>query len=288
MNADTPQVDVTDEEIDRLVGDAEHDGPTMPDETPEAVESVEAAPVQAPEPVAPAAPPPEPLHEFTHNGRAIKAPLSQILKWSSQGYDYSQKMASFNKEREAITAMEGQYKPIDEWVRANPDKWDRLQAVIKAEESGAVDLPPAVAEKLHKLEQFVQETQKERDETKQRAADEALDREVQSFREKYKELDWTSVDPIDGRTREQKVYAHAAEHGLTTFKTAFFDLYHEDLVKSAETRARESFAKEKERNVKAGILPSKGAPASTKLSQAPQTKTKNYQDTESILKELGI
>lgn len=285
--SDTPlAAEITDEEIDRLVGD-DQDGPTMPTDEVAQAEAVEAAPVELAKPAAPVVQQ-EPLHEFTHNGRPIKAPLSQILKWSQQGYDYSQKMAAFNKERESITALEGQYKPIDEWVRANPDKWERLQAVIQAEQSGAVDLPPAIAEKLSRLEQFVEQTKQERDQATQREADAALDREVQSFREKYKELDWATVDPADGRTREQKVYAHAAEHGFTTFKTAFLDLYHEDLLKTAETRARESFVKEKERNAKTGIISTQGTPGKPKLSQAPQTKTKNYQDTESILKELGI
>lgn len=282
---DTPQLDP---ELEALANEADYDGPTMPSEDP-----VETAPAEPEAPEAPAAekqaaptPPAaaEPTYEITHNGRQIKATLSQVLKWGQQGYDYNQRMAEFKKQQEAVSAIEGKYKPIDEWVAANPDKWERLQAVIKAEQEGHGDLPAPVLQKLERFESIVNELQKERDAAKAKADDEALEREVQSFREKYKDLDWTSVD-ADGRTREQKVYAHAVEHGFKTFKSAFLDLYHDELVTFADTKARESLAKEKERNAKTGLL-SKGAPA-PKLS-APQQKTKNYDSTESILKELGL
>lgn len=289
--------DVSDAEVDELMekfGSDSDSGPTVLE-----TESENAAPVvdteaSADAPVVqdapkPAAPAPEAEFEFNHNGQMVKAPLSKILKWAQQGYDYPQKMADINRQRQELTGLEDTYKPIDEWVRANPDKWGKLQQVIEAENQGYGDLPPdhPVVQKLSKFESFVSEVEKERQEAKFQKEDKELEIEIQSIREKYKDLDWSTVDE-NGRDRALNVIAHANKHGFRTFKTAFLDLYHDDLVKSAETRAREQFQAAKEKQTKTGLLAKQAPSASSANLSAPKKNTKSYPTTEEILKEIGI
>jgi hypothetical protein len=296
---DTPQEEhdfgVTDNEVEDLynkfgsdevdgpsvAADAEEETPLETSATPKAEETEAKAP--APERIKAEAPP-ELEYEFTHNGKPIKAPLSKILKWAQQGYDYPQRVAELNKQRETIHALEQQYRPIDEWVQNNQDKWDKLQAVIKAEQEGTVDLPPQVVEKLNKYDQYFKQLEERELQAKVQAEDQALDQEIKSIQDKYKDLDWVSIDD-SGRTREQKVLAHAAEQGFKTFKSAFLDLYHEDLLNLRETKAKEELAAKKERDSKQGLL-AKQAPKTVQRSK--QSNGKAYPDTADILEEFGI
>lgn len=295
MGIENPDLnfDVSDTEVDELMskfGD-EADGPSPMQVEEEVTETQEAKPVETAKAETPKAEakPEQNVNqefEFVHNGKPIKAPLSQIIKWAQQGYDYPQKMAEFNKHRESIQALESSYKPIDEWVRANPDKWEKLQAVIQSEKEGYGDLPAdhPILQKLNQYDQFINEVKTERETAKTKQEDQELDQEVQSIREKYKDLDWATVDD-SGRTREQRVYAHAVENNIRKFKTAFLDLYHEDLLTAAETRAKEQLAANKERQAKSGLLPNKAAPATL---SAPKTNGKHYPTTDEILAEMGI
>lgn len=293
--------DFTDAEVDDLfakTGVDEYDGgdskgPTINDEAPEveaAPEKQEAAPAVTPDPVAakPAEPvvPKEQEYEITYKGHTIKAPLSKVLKWAQMGYDAPQREAEFSKREQAIKAIETTYGPIDEWVKANPEKWEKIQGAITQEQNGFGDLPAnhPIVQRLLKIEEtFNQKQQQERTATQQKE-DQELETEVKSIREKYKDLDWASADELGRSAMEVKVLMHADKHKMT-FKSAFADLYLDDLLKSAETRAREQFAATKERQAKAGILP-KGAP--TTLVAPKKTNSKAYESTEDILKELNL
>jgi hypothetical protein len=291
--------ELSDTDVDNLYDSIyeKKDGPTIIDDPVEGGEqgngqtppTPQAQPQTTPPVQAQTPPTTEAEHAFTWNGREIKAPLSQILKWASQGYDYPQKMAEINKLKEQLTPLEQQYKPIDEWVKNNPDKWEKLQAVIHAEKEGITDLPPnhPLLQKLSKFESFMTQMEQEKEIAEQKAWDQKLDQEIQSIQEKYKDLDWKTVDQ-EGRNRVQNVLLHANQNGHRSFKSAFLDLYHEDLVKSAETKALEQFNANKERQSKAGLLATKQAPTKGALSNY-YDKNKSYEAlAREALDELGI
>lgn len=280
---------VSDTEVDDLLNKFDSDessGPTITEDPAESpTDEIQTKPEAPIETKIKAEAPPELEYEFTHNGRPIKAALSKILKWAAQGYDYPQKMAEFTKQRESITALQEQYEPMDKWARENPDKWERVQTLIKAEQEGTVDLPPEIVQKLQKYDQFIENLEKKEAETRQQAEDQQLEQEITSIREKYKDLDWISADE-SGKTREQRVLMHAAENNFPTFKAAFLDLFHDDLLSVAQTKAKEELAANKERNAKQGLLATKQAPSG--LKREASSSGKQYPKTEDILQELGI
>lgn len=262
-------------------------------------EKVEAAP--APEPVVEQK---EPEYEYEWSGQKIKAPLSQLLKKASMGHDYAQKMAEFNKQRESFTQerrfseqLKEQYGAVDEWVKGNPDKWEKLQAVIEAEKAGHGDLDvnnPLFKELQDLKRQLnesimptIQSITEEKTRIQHDAEDKALESEIKSIREKYKDLDWSTVDE-NGRSREMKVLQHASQHGFKTFKSAFFDLYHDDIEKRANEQGRISVQNDKAKQIKTGLLGTSQAPKAN-LSKATNTKNKSYNElTREALEELGI
>jgi len=282
--------DVTDDEVDALMSKYgnDADGPTPSDPIEGEQVAPEVATVAAP--VVPVAPPKEQEYEYNYKGRLIKEPLSMILKRASQGYDYAQTMNEVKQQREQAQEMASNYEPIDTWVRDNPDKWEKLQSVIQAEKDGYGDLPAdhPLLQRLTKFEGVIDKYEKKLKAEETSKEDNALDTEIKSIQEKYKDLDWVSVGD-NGRAREQNVLSHANLHGFKTFKAAFLDLYHDDLIKGAETRAREQFAAQKEKQSKTGLLSAKlSAPKIGDGLTKPTKQTKSYPSTEEILTELGI
>jgi len=250
------------------------------------------------------APPVEPEYEYTWSGQKIKAPLSEVLKKASMGHDYAQKMAEFNRQQASIREqlslsekLKEQYGQVDEWVRGNPDKWEKLQAVIEAEKAGHGDLDTnhPLYRELQSLKQqlnekilpSIQAQEQEKLQLKHEAEDKTLNDEIQSIREKYKDLDWESRDEL-GRNRELQVLRHAHEHGYKTFKAAFLDLYHDDLEKRAEERGKVSAINERQKLAKTGLLGKTSAPT-VGLKKATNVKNKTWSELGREAKEeLGL
>lgn len=246
----------------------------------------------------------EPEYEYEWSGQKIKAPLSQLLKKASMGHDYAQKMAEFNKQRESFThekklseQLKEQYGAVDEWVKGNPDKWEKLQAVIEAEKAGHGDLDVnnPLYKELQGLKQqlneailpTIEQIKEEKTRIQHESEDKALESEIKSIREKYKDLDWSTLDE-NGRSREMRVLQHASQYGFKTFKSAFFDLYHEDIEKRANEQGRIAVQNDKAKQIKTGLLGTSQAPKQN-LFKATNTKNKSYNElTREALEELGI
>ena len=248
----------------------------------------EGAPPVEEQKLAPEAPAPEQEFEFQYKGQTVKGPLSKILKWASQGYDYSQSMQAFKQtqqqfEHERSRHLET-YEPIDKWVSNNPDKWERLQRAIDLEEQGLGEIDPnnPLLGKVQELETKLADILSEREQIKAQKEDEALDATIKSIREKYKDLDWDGADE-SGLTREMRVIAHANKHRFPTFEAAFKDLHFEELLTLKESRAREAMAAEKQRQAKAGIVSGKSP---TLRPKAVTKKTSYDSAANDALEEL--
>lgn len=242
---------------------------------------------------------PEDLYEFNWNNKQIKANRENVLKWASQGYDYSQKMQEFKQRQADIDSKWQQaeqlnktYGPIDEWVKGNPEKWDQLQQAISGMEASGAN--PQLLSKLQALEakvqqasKFIEQTQQVQEAERIAKEDSELDAEIKSIQEKYKDLDWKSVD-TEGRHLEARIVNHAVNNGIKSFKTAFNDLMSDDLIKIAETRGRESLGKERQAKQASGLLGTSATPTKG-LSKPTNIKSKSYDDLmREGLEELGI
>jgi predicted nucleic acid-binding Zn-ribbon protein len=237
--------------------------------------------------------------EFQWNGRQIKSTRENILKWASQGYDYSQKMADFNKRLQDVDAKYGQYEklketygPVDEWVSKNPDKWDALQKAIQGVEASGTN--PQLLQKLQALEaqvlqanKFIETVQQKEERERIAKEDSELETEIKSIQEKYKDLDWKTVDE-NGRGLEYRVIEHGIKNGINSFRASFNDMLHDDLLKAAEVRGRESLTKERQVKQANGVVGTSTTPTKG-LKKTVDLKGKSYDDLKwEALEELGL
>jgi len=225
--------------------------------------------------------------EYTARGQTIKEDLDTILKRASMGYDYAQNLEGFKKEkqqwqetiqeREARLAQsENRWKQYDEYARTNPDweqhvrtSWEQRQQLgFEAgtqQQPSSTGLPPEIAEKISKMDSFM--------ENYQRAEEDAqLNKEIEAVKSQYPNLDFHTTDPNTGKSLEFKVLEHAKQNGISNFRAAFRDFYHDHLVVQAEERAKETVASTIQAQNKAGFIGESPTP------QAIYQRPKTFQD----------
>lgn len=292
--AEAETTDLSDEQIDSLV---------------ERAESPPSQGKEIPMTAAEAGQPPTPAEEFeiTHGGKQIKATRDQLIKWAQQGYDYPQKAQKLNQERMRMDQAAQQqkewekqwspYKQIDEWAAKNPEQWQRLQQNWQQAQQGqpaqVTNQPGAndpyapviqnLRSELSELKTVAQSWQEHQTAQVAKQEDEKLDQEIQSIREKYKDLDWATPDE-NGKSLEFKVLEHAQTNGIKNFNTAFKDFYHDELIARAQAQAQQNVSKDIQAKSKMGILgktptPVKGIPA------VKDVKKQSYEDIMSEIRE---
>lgn len=262
-------------------------------------------PTQSSEPSTPQATPAQTAAElaFNWNGKQIKAPLNdpRVTQWVSQGYDYAQRMqafkaqqSEFEQKQRAISEIENKYKPLEEYYSKNPDRWQYINQQYEASKNGLDATDPVAAQlqsllesKLKPIDQFIQQAQAKEIQAKQATEDQALDSDIQSIRETYKDLDWGGVD-AEGKNLEYRVLEHASRIGTTSFRAAFRDFYHDQLVKLSEEKAKEGLVKERQKQTKMGLLGQSQAPKKG-IMHAEDYKNKSYDDLiAEAMEEYGI
>lgn len=245
--------------------------------------------------------------EFEYNaaGKQVKEPLEMILKRASQGYDYAQKMGEFNTVKTQLAERDERLKAfehlnqIDEYARENPewlqlvkDQWDRREAVSQNIDPNDpmfnfVDSKfKQLSETFDKLNTDISSLKSEKQQELIKQEDQALDAEIQDIRKQYSNLPWDNTDEF-GRNLEAKVVEYAAANGIRNFKTAFRDLYHEDIVNMERDRAKEELANSRHEKRKSGFISESATP--TNFSQAGNIRSKSYDDlSREAKKELGL
>lgn len=204
----------------------------------------------------------EEFFEFSHNGKQVKATRDQLVRWAQQGINYPQRAQELNaqqtkwaQEKAQAEKQYGEYQKIDQWAKQNPDQWQKLQQsyqqMISGQPAPAGQTPgqaPAYdpyASKFQRLESqltqiapIVEQFASRFEQEKVKAEDTALESEVQSIREKYKDLDWTTLNDRGQSDLEYRVLEHAQKNGIPSFAVAFRDLLHDELMQKASTQAK--------------------------------------------------
>ena len=245
--------------------------------------------------------------EFTWNGKQIKAPYSdpRIKQWASQGYDYAQRMAEFNRQQtefqtksQRVQEYESRYKPVEEYIEKNPQWWEHVNSqwqALQGTQPGLGSDPnnpvlqklTAYEQKLSQIEQFIQSAQAEKRAEFESKENDARTKEIQSIRESYSDLEWNAPDEA-GLNLELKVLKHAQAIGTNSFRAAFRDFFHDELTKRASEAAKESVVKERQKQTKLGLLGKSQSPKAG-ITAPSDIKNQSYEELiQEGLKELGI
>jgi hypothetical protein len=229
---------------------------------------------------------------FTANGKEINANKDEVLKWASQGHDYSQKMQEFKTQREEFDTTSARYKEIDEYATANPDWFEHVEQAYKNRDntqgdSSDEEKSPEL-QRIEAVEQFINETKAAKQFEARQEEDKLLDMEVKSIREQYPNLDWNSKDEKTGHTLEMKVMNHAQTIGTNSFRAAFRDHMHDNLINGAKETGKELVSQDLAKKTKLGLLGQSPTPTQG-ITKAVNHKNKSYDDlTNEALDELGI
>lgn len=251
--------------------------------------------------------------EFTHNGKQVKGTLEQVLKWAQQGYDYPQKMQQLNQQTNRWNAEKqqweqkwGQYKQIDEYAKTNPQWWNTVKQQWETrgttpqttEQTQAGNQPDryqqeiqALKDQLAQVAQPVQQYLTLQQQEQVKGEDLALDNEIKSIRDKYKDLDLDAIDE-SGKSLEFRVLEHASQHGIKSFQTAFRDLCHDQILANAQQQAKLNVASEVQKNSRLGVLGKSPTPQTKGFQPVQNIRNKSYNDidaeTLAELKAAGI
>lgn len=249
-------------------------------------------------------------YEFESGGQKIKAPIEKILRWASMGHsapnkigELSKKLSDYEGKFKQYEQYDTTYRPIDDWAKKNPDKWQALfnnwqQAQFGVLPQGPTptpteaqaqnfQLPPEVIQKINAFDQKFSQLEQKEVVQRERAADQGLDGEIASIRKQYSNLDFDAPDTT-GNTLEYQILKHATDNGIPSFRAAFRDYCFDKLGQFSETKGMEKASKTISPQTKAALLGKQ--PAGTK-GQLPANfiKNRNYdQIHEAALAELGI
>ncbi len=291
--------------------------PSYPDETSilgslDSQAAPEQAPPAAPEPTAPAAPAEEKFWDVPWNGKSIRGTESDLLKWASQGYDYSQKMnelsskqSEWDRQRQESEARIKPFQEIDSYAQQNPDWWAHVEKNWESreqvkQESLLQQLPPEIKPVFENLlseqkqiKEFQAQWHQEKMEQAAKEDDQKLLSTVQELQAKHK-IDFASRDE-SGQTLEYRVLAFARENGINhpdpqkAFEIAFNAYYQPVWAKHYEMQGREAERKERDKARESGLLSRTPAPASPSQDAAPRGRPRTYEEGyRASLSEHGL
>jgi len=241
--------------------------------------------------------------ELKIGDQLIKAKRDQVIQWAQQGHSAPGKISQLTRDLESWKKkwseaepkwkeVESKYGEVDSYVRKNPEFWDHVLKSYESRNQALQDANNPLAATVNDLRSQVQEliqykNQIEETNQKHRAAqeDNAYMQSFEEIKKAYADIDFVTLDE-SGKNLEYKVLEHAINNGIKDFKTAFRDYYHDELMKRAEAKAKESVTKEKQKQTKLGILGVTTQP--TKMSTA-NIRSKSYENlADEIKAELGL
>lgn len=243
-------------------------------------------------------------------GKDIEATKDQLIEWATRGYTAPNKIGELNKKLldwenkwKTTEPIVNTYKPVDDFAKQNPDWWayvmkqweqrNAWQTQTGQSQQSQGGLPPeliqelsTLKEELSGLRQFKDEITTNQRQYQEKMQDQALDGEIKSIRQQYPDLDFDALDD-NGDSLERRILKHAADIGTASFKAAFRDYYHDELVKRAQEKGKEAVVNSRVKNSKLGLLGETSAPMKT--TKSTNVKGKSYENLlAEAMDEIGL
>lgn len=265
-------------------------------------------------PPAATTPPPAPEfreYEFKANGQMIKLRDNdpRMQQYLSQGYNYAQNTEKLKADREAWERDRGTwekdwnpYREIDQYAKQNPDWWQHVeQSYQQVHQQSTQQIDPVrqyldqrlggIEQDLPQMKQFLQEMQTQKLEAQRANEDAQLATAIKSIHEKHKDIDFAAKDE-SGLSLEHRVINHAVENGFPSFRAAFLDYYHDNLVQQAEARGKEAMMNQVKQRQKLGLLddptPSGQGHTAPNTSRKPASWFDPQLNADAILREMNF
>lgn len=252
-------------------------------------------PAQAPETPAQSPFDPEKI-EYDWNGKKIVENLEMVRKRASMGYDYAQKMAALNQERDKYKGYDTKIQQLErwqqyndfaeknpEWARHVEEAWNSRQnnAQLTQEQSPIDPRIQTLEQKLAEIESFKNEWSEARQAEQVKAEDTQFSQEIEQTAKKLG-VDFSQSDE-QGRTLEWRTLEMMKEMGLDGskpghFEMAFKHMYFDNLVGKSKDQAKEQEARQALEARKVGILGVSRTPQAQSQSKAFNPSRHSWED----------
>lgn len=232
--------------------------------------------------------------EYDWNGKKIVENLDMIKKRASMGYDYAQKMALINQEREKYKGYDQKLSQLERWQQYNDyaeknpewakhveEAWNSRQNVGQSAQEQINPVIQTLQERLASVEALKDEWLSEKQKVQQAGEDKQFVSEIEATGKKFG-VDLTQSDE-QGRTLEYRTLEVMREMGLDGskpghFEMAFKHMYFDNLMGKNRDAAKEQAAKQTLEMKKAGILDVSRTPRSAQKPSAFNPRIHSYDD----------
>jgi hypothetical protein len=241
--------------------------------------------------------------ELTVGGKSIKAKRDQVLQWAQMGYDAPNKIRTLTQDLDGWKkkyseaepkwkSMEAKYGEIDKFVQEKPDFWDHVVQSYQQRNQALSDQSNPLAQTVSQLQaqvqslvQYKDQVEKQQSQMRVQQEDQAYTQTLEGIQKQYPDFDFVTPN-AEGKSLEYEILEFAQQRGIKDFEVAFKAFKHDDLIKRAESRAKEYLTKEKQKNTKLGVLGITPTPTK-RVSSDHRGKSWN-QLSEEVMDELNL
>jgi len=241
---------------------------------------------------------------ITYRGDTIPVPLKKLVNHYQLRHDLQENQAAFKQEKaqweaekqryEEASRLYDKYHAVDQHAVQNPDWWQHVSEAYNNRGSftGDEEISPQIANTLNQvtqtlesMNQKIQSFESKFSEVEVKEEEKLIDQEYTSLKKEFEFFDFESPDE-SGLTPKTRILKHGADHGFPTFKAAFFDLYGNQLIKTAKEGAMKETTEAIKKSKQAGVI-NVGATAGPTEAKV-NTRQSWDEMTEKLKQEYGV
>ena len=239
--------------------------------------------------------------EYQANGKTISEDINTILKRAGMGYNYAQHMQDFKQKQSDLESrfqqaesIEKKWKPYEEYATQNPDWANHVrtayeqrttfnpdgtgQPIGQSPSNAQTPELQSLMQELNELKKFRDDYNNDKQLMAQQQQDQELNEQIKGVQSEYPDIDFSHTDPTTGKSLEFQVLEHGNTHGISNFRAAFRDFYHDQLVSRATTQAQEQVAKSLQQRQQKGFMSSSDTPQLVTNNNTHSYKNKSYHE----------
>ncbi len=235
--------------------------------------------------------------KYRASGRDLEEPLETVIQRAQRGYDYAQlvekhklRESSLGERESQINEFAKKWQPYIDYASQNPQwaehvrsSWDQVAGAGQA----LSQTPQAPSSEIGEIKAFIQQYKQEQELARQQQEDSALSAQIEEIRREHPDVDFGMSDPATGETLEFKILKHGQTNGITSFRAAFRDFYHDKLIEKAALKAKETVASTIQQRSRQGYLAESSTPLMGQQNQETPKRRNYFEAIMDGIKEIS-
>jgi len=235
--------------------------------------------------------------KYRASGRDLEEPLETVIQRAQRGYDYAQ-LVEKHKQRESslgdresqINEFAKKWQPYIDYASQNPQWAEHVRSSWESVAQPGQALsqaPQGQTGEIGEIKAFIEQYKQEKELARQQQEDSALANQIDEIRREYPDVDFGMSDPATGETLEYKVLKHGQTNGITSFRAAFRDFYHDQLIEKAALKAKETVASTIQQRNRQGYVAESSTPLMGQQNQETPKRRNYFEAIMDGIKEIS-